>query len=99
MDNIEAQNDAIKRKNVELTSELHITREQLDKAALKAVVMKNDIDDLKTAAAKHEEEMKSLIAIAGAGSIKKAKNILRGHREIKKKESGIFEHHEKAKIF
>ena len=45
MDNIEAHIAAIKRKNVELSSELSIAREQLDKVTLEAVVMKNDIDD------------------------------------------------------
>ncbi len=50
---------------------MKIAREQLDKVALEAAVMKRDIDDLKS-------EMKSLIEIAGAGSIEDIKNIFRG---------------------
>ena len=98
LDNIKANIDAIKRKNVELSSELSIAREKLDKVTLEAVVMKNDIDDLKTAVAKHEEEMKSILAIAGTGSIEEVKNMLRGIREIKEQEQALIEHHEKILI-
>ena len=60
--------------------------------------MKQDVDDLKTAAAKHAKEMKSLIEIACAGSIEEINNILRGHREIKEQEQVLIYHHEKVKI-
>ena len=51
IDDIEAHVDAIKRKNIELSSELSIAREQLDKVNLEAVVLKNDIDALNLVAA------------------------------------------------
>jgi hypothetical protein len=98
MDDIEAERDAIKHENVELSSELLIAREQLDKVTLEAVAMKNGIDALSVAIAKHGEEIKSFIELAGVGTVEEVKHILRVHREIieKTKVLVVVETHKKV---
>jgi hypothetical protein len=98
MDNIEAQTDAIKNKNIELSSELLIVREQPDKVALEVVMMKNDIEALNDVAAKHEEEINSFIELAGVGTIEEVKHTLRVHREIIEKNKVMVEKHTKVQL-
>ncbi len=99
MDNIEANIDAIKKKNVELSTELAFAREQLDKVNLEFVLMKQDnINAMNDVAAKHEEEIYNFVELAGVGTIDEVKHILRIQREITEKNKVKVEKHRKIQI-